>query len=141
MGFKLKVDGAYPVELGGDHILDASFNVSTPNDSNARSTDMNATLYVHGRIITSLDGADSDSTINLAKWAKTPAKDASAYRSVEIKFISAGKVVRNFKLPNAFVLDYKENYSSDEGDGEFEIRIRQKKDQNDVIAIDGGWGM
>lgn len=139
MGFKLTVDGTNPVELGGEHILDAAFKVDTPGDSNARSTDMTSTLHVHGRIITSLDGAEADSTINLAKWAKTLAKDAEAYRSVEIEFISAGKVVRKFKLPNAFVLQYEEDYSSEEGDGEFTIKIRQKKDQNDKIAIDGGW--
>ena len=102
---------------------------------------MTATLCIKGKILTSLDGADADSTINIAKWAKVPAEDASAYRSLEIKFISASKVVRKFKLPNAFVLDYKETYGSDEGDGEFELRVRQKKDKNNYVGIEGGWAM
>ena len=141
MGFILKVDGPNPVDLGIDHILTLSFDMDTPNDSNARSTDMNSTLLITGKILTALDGAAADSSINLAKWSKIPAEDMTAYRNLEIEVINASQVVRKFTFPHAFVVDYTEDFGSDEGVGTFTLKVRQKKDKTDLVGIEGGWSM
>jgi len=141
MGFTLKVDGPTPVDLGIDHILTVSFDMDTPNDSNARSTDMNATLCITGKILTALDGAAADSSINIAKWSKVPAEDMTAYRKLEVEVINASQIVRKFTFPHAFVVDYTEDFGSSEGVGTFTLKVRQKKDKTDLVKIEGGWSM
>ena len=141
MGFILKVDGPNPVDLGIDHILTVSFDMETPNDSNARSTDMSSTLLITGKILTALDGAAADSSINLAKWSKIPAEDMTAYRNLEIEVINASQVVRKFTFGHAFVVDYSEDFGSSEGVGVFTLKVRQKKDKTDLVGIEGGWAM
>ena len=141
MGFTLKVDGPDPVDLGIDHILTVSFDMETPNDANARSTDLGSTLTVTGKILTALDGAAADSSINLAKWSKIPAEDMTSYRKVELEVINASQVVRKFTFTHAFVVDYTEDFGSDEGIGTFTLRIRQKKDKTDLVGIEGGWSL
>ena len=141
MGFTLKVDGPNPVDLGIDHILTVSFDMETPNDANARSTDLGSTLTVTGKILTALDGAAADSSINLAKWSKIPAEDMTSYRKVEIEVLNASQVVRKFTFTHAFVVIYTEDFGSDEGVGTFTLRIRQKKDKTDLVGIEGGWSL
>ena len=141
MGFTLKVDGSSPVDLGIDHILTVSFDMDTPNDSNARSTDMNATLHITGKILTALDGAAADSSINIAKWSKIPAEDMNAYQNLEVEVINASQMVRKFTFPHAFVVDYTEDFGSGEGVGTFTLKVRQKKDKTNLVKIEGGWAM
>lgn len=139
MGFTLKVDGADAVDLGIEHLSTVSFDLDTPNDSNARSTDMNATLCITGKILTALDGAAADSSINLAKWSKVPAQDMIAYRRLEVEVINASLVVRKFTFTHAFVVDYTEDFGSGEGVGTFTLKVRQKKDKTNLVDIEGGW--
>ena len=141
MGFTLKVEGPDPVDLGIDHILTVSFDMETPNDANARSTDLGSTLTVTGKILTALDGAAADSSINLAKWSKIPAEDMNAYRKLELEVINASLVVRKFTFTHAFVVNYTEDFGSDEGIGTFTLKVRQKKDKTDLVGIEGGWSL
>ena len=141
MGFTLKVEGANPVDLGIDNILTVAFDMETPNDSNARSTDLGSTLTVTGKILTAMDGNAADSSINLAKWSKVPAEDATAYSNVEVEVLNASQVVRKFTFSHAFVVDYTESFGSDEGIGTFTLKIRQKKDKTDLVGIEGGWAL
>jgi len=141
MGFTLKVNGADQVDLGIDHILTVGFDLDTPNDSNARSTDMNATLTVTGKILTALDGAAADSSINLAKWSKVPAEDMIAYRNLEVEVVNASQVVRKYTFPHAFVVDYTEEFGNTEGVGVFTLKVRQKKDKTNLLSIEGGWSL
>jgi len=141
MGFTVKVDGPDPVDLGIDHILTVAFEMETPNDANARSTDLGSTLTITGKILTALDGAAADSSINLAKWSKVPAEDMTAYRKLEVEAINASQVVRKFTFTHAFVVDYTESFGSDEGIGTFTLKVRQKKDKTDLVGIEGGWSL
>ena len=141
MGFTLKVSDPNPVDLGIDHILTVAFDMETPNDANARSTDLGSTLTITGKILTALDGAAADSSINLAKWSKVPAEDMTAYRKLEVEAVNASQVVRKFTFTHAFVVDYQESFGSDEGIGTFTLKVRQKKDKTDLVGIEGGWSM
>lgn len=137
MGFRLKVDGV--ADLGVETIQTVSFSVDTPKDSNARTTDVAVTLKVTGKILTLLDGG-TEATKDLALWSMIPAEQANCYRNVVLTTTAAGNVIRDYTLPNAFVVDYKENYGDTEGVGTFELVLKQKKDKIKTTVITGGYG-
>ena len=141
MGFKLKVSGADPVDLGVDHILSVQFYMDTPHDSNARSTEVGVGMVIKGKILTALDGEAADSSLNIAKWSVVPATDATCYRKLEVEAINASQVVRKYELPNAFVVDYKEEFGSAEGVGEFTLIVKQKKDKTERVQMAGGFAI
>lgn len=141
MGFTLKVSGPDAVNLGINNITSVAFGMETPNDANARSTDLGSTLTITGKILTAMNGNAADDTINLAKWSKVPAEQAIAYRKVEVEVETAGQVVRKYELTDAFVVDYQEDFGSDVGVGTFKLVVRQKKDKTDDVKIEGGWAV
>ena len=139
MGFVLKVEGAETIELGLESIMAVKYETDTPDDSNARSTDVGATLRIKGKILTATDGDNSDDTMKLGLWSLVPAEKADCYRKVTLEVISADQVVRKIHFPNAFVVDYVERFGDTEGIGEFDIYIKQKKDKTELAKIEGGY--
>lgn len=140
MGFKMKVEGADTIELGLESILTVEFDTDTPDDSNARSTDLGVTIKVTGKILAAVDGEEADATMKLAKWSLVPAEVADCYRKVTIDVISASQVVRQINFPNAFVVDYTEAFGDEEGVGKFYLYIKQKKDKTANLKFEGGFG-
>ena len=140
MGFRLKVEGADTIELGIENILDVKFKTDTPDDSDARSTDLGVTAVVEGKILTAVDGEAADQTIKLAKWSYVPAEDADCYRKVTIDVVSASQIVRQITFPNAFVIDYQEQFGDEFGVGTFRLVIKQKKDKTANLKFEGGFG-
>ncbi|MEX3745982.1 MULTISPECIES: membrane-associated protease 1 [Lysinibacillus] len=141
MGFVLKVEGSEAIELGLDSIISVEYDTDTPNDSNARSTDVGATLKIRGKILTATDGDNSDDTMKLGLWSLVPAEKADCYRKVTLEVISADQVVRKIHFPNAFVVDYTEKFGDTEGIGEFYLYVKQKKDKTDLAKIEGGYAV
>ena len=60
MGFKVKIEGAESIDLNIESILSVEFKTDTPDDSNARSTDLGTTLAITGKILTPVDGEAAD---------------------------------------------------------------------------------
>jgi len=141
MGFVLKVEGSEAIELGLDSIISVEYETDTPNDSNARSTDVGATLKIKGKILTATDGDNADDTMKLGLWSLVPAEKADCYRKATLEVISADQVVRKIHFPNAFVVDYTERFGDTEGIGEFFLFIKQKKDKTDLAKIEGGYAV
>lgn len=139
MGFRVKVEGADSIDLSIESILNVEFKTDTPHDSNARSTDLGSSLVIEGKILTPVDGEAADQTIKLAQWSLVPAEKADCYRSVKVDVISASQVVRQFTLPNAYVVDYKESYGDTEGVGTFKLYVKQKKDKIAKVKFEGGF--
>ena len=127
MGFKLKVEGPSTIELGTTIVTGVKFRTDIPHDSNARSTDMGSTVTITGKILTAVDGDPFDSSRQLGLWALVPAEKSDCYRKVSVEVIAASQVVRKYTYPNAFVVDYKEDYGDVEGVGTFTLIIKQKK--------------
>ena len=48
-------------------------------------------------------------------------------------------MVREYTIPNAFVMEYKEHLDDETGVGTFYLHIKQKKDENDAVKIEGGY--
>ncbi|HEX9061826.1 MAG TPA: membrane-associated protease 1 [Clostridia bacterium] len=139
MGFKLKIEGAETIELGVDHIQSVTYKTDTPDDSNARSTDVGSILEIEGKILTAVDGDKADDTLKIATWSLVPAEKADSYRKATLEVIAADQVVRKISFPNAFVVDYTEDFGHTEGVGTFKLLIKQKKDKNDKTKIEGGY--
>jgi hypothetical protein len=139
MGFRVEIKGEESVRLGETIVESAVFKTDTPHDSDARSSDLGATLVVEGKILTATDGADVDDTIKLAKWSNVPAESADSYRDVTVRVIAAGQIVRQYSLPNAFVVDYGEVFDDAVGTGHFSLTVKQKKDQISKLTLDGGY--
>ena len=140
MGFRVKVEGAESIDLNFESIETVEFKTDTPDDSNARSTDLGTSLIVTGKILTPVNGEAADATIKLAQWSLVPAEKADCYRNVKVDVIAASQVVRQFTLPNAFVVDYEENYGDVEGVGTFKLYVKQKKDKTAAVKFEGGFG-
>ncbi|MDN5305237.1 MAG: hypothetical protein PWP46_2124 [Fusobacteriaceae bacterium] len=140
MGFRLTVEGQNEkIELGMENIQKVEYKTDTPDDSNARSTDVGNIITVEGKILTPVNGEEPDDTLKLAKWSTVSAEKSDCYRSVVLEVIAADQVVRKITLPVAFVVDYEEKFGDTEGVGTFKIVMKQKKDKAELTDIDGGF--
>lgn len=139
MGFRLKVEGQETFELGADNIQTVKYKTDTPDDSNARSTDVGSILTVTGKVITAVDGDAADATLKLGLWSLVSAEKADCYRKVTLEVIAADQVVRKISIPNAFVVDYTESFGDTEGVGNYELIIKQKRDKNEFVKLEGGY--
>jgi len=144
MSLKLNIEssqGADPIELGEHNIKYFLFETDTPDDSNARSTDVVNTITIEGKIITAVDGEEADHTQRIAKWSMVRATDADSYRKVIVEAFYANLMVRKVTFPNAFIVDYTETYGHTDGTGTFKLVVRQKKDKFESTVIEGGFGI
>ena len=140
MGFRLTIDGSGPVNLNEECITNVEFISEIPEDSNARATDNGAALKVWGQMLFSLGAEAQDGTLNLAKWSVVPSESADCYRNVKVEVVAAGQIVRQFSLPNAFVMEYQEELDDETGVGTFSLHVKQKKDLTKRTSIEGGFG-
>ena len=85
-------------------------------------------------------GGGNDPTLGLAQWSQVPSEKADCYRTAEVTVVSAGQIVRQFTLPDAFVMAYSEEENDESGVGTFYIHMKQKKDENAAARIEGGFG-
>lgn len=132
--------GSETIRFDERSITKVDFDSKSALDSNARATDYSLTIKVWGKMLYKLGGEGSDPTLALAQWSQVPSEKADCYRNVEISVISASQVVRQFTLPNAFVMEYSEEEDDETGVGTFYIHMKQKKDENAAIKIEGGFG-
>ena len=130
MGFKVAISDIDQVFQKSIHSV--IFRVDSPNDANARATDIGNIIEIFGKI-------DSDEkTVDLYLWSLLPVNDPKAYRNVEIETTGAkGNSIRKVTFPQAFVLDYAESYSIHEGEGTFYLLLKQKLDKTSSIVVEG----
>ena len=77
--------------------------------------------------------------MKMAKWALVPAENADCYRRLEIDVVNASQVVRQINMPNAFVINYEEDFADETGVGVFTLLVKQKKDKMVNLAFEGGF--
>lgn len=139
MSYRVTIDGTESFEIAKECVRSVKFTTDIPLDSNARTKDVGSTLVITGRILTAVDGDPFDSTRKLALWSAVPAEKSDCYRKVTVEHIAAGIMERKYYFPNAFVIDYKEDYGDGEGTGTFTLTIKQKKDKLNSITVEGGY--
>ncbi len=132
MPIKVTISGGIVLEKSIESIY---FKVDTPNDSNARTTDIGNTLEITGRIST------DESTVQIYSWSLIkPDKNnkQDVYRNVEVNITDQkNECIRKVIFPEAFVVDYSESYSNNAGAGIYSIYIKQKKDNNKNVEASG----
>ena len=140
MGFRLNVKGQNEeILLDKESILDVRYISETPDDSNARATDLSVILEIKGKILAAAGGDTEDDTRKVAKWSLVPLESSDAYRQASLEIISAGQMVRKIDMTNVFVVDYIEEYGNQAGTGTFTLKIKQKKEKVKEVAIEGGY--
>lgn len=139
MSYRVTIGGTESFEIAKECVRSAKFTTDIPLDSNARTKDVGSTMVITGRILTAVDGDPFDSTRKLATWSSVPAEKSDCYRKVTVEHIAAGVMERKYYFPNAFVIDYKENFGDAEGTGTFTLMIKQKKDKLNSVTVEGGY--
>ena len=135
----LKITGkSKTIEVDEKHIIDMEYSVTTPDDSNARSTDVIYKLTVTGRIIPEIGGSSGERILDIEHWSRVQ-HGVDLYRDVEAGYTAEGFTVRKYHLNKGFVQDYYENYDDQNGTGRFFLEICQKKDGNSFVAVEGGF--
>lgn len=139
MGLRLKIEGSESINLMETSITKITFGADIPLDSNARSTDLGSTALIEGKILAAVGGETADDTSKIARWSLVPAENADCYRNVNITVVSASQIVRQITIPNAFVVDYVEDFTDETGAGVFRLLIKQKKDKMVNVKFEGGF--
>ena len=139
MGLRMKITGSETLELRETSITNVVFGADIPHDSNARSTDLGSTVLIEGRILAAVGGEAADDTGKLARWSLVPAENSDCYRNVQIDVVNASQVVRQITVPNAFVVDYREDFTDETGTRVFKLLIKQKKDKMASLKFEGGF--
>lgn len=139
MAFRIKIEGQEPFDIPPECTKSVKFTTEIPLDSNARTKDVGTGLIIKGKILAATDGDVDDSTRKMALWSVVPAEVADCYRKVTIELTAAGVIERKYHFPNAFVIDYKEEYGDTNGTGTFTLVLRQKKDKIANVTVEGGY--
>ena len=62
MGFKVSIEANEKIELGLETVTSVIFDTDTPDDSNARSTDLGMGITIKGKIRANIGGIADDSS-------------------------------------------------------------------------------
>ena len=135
MSFLVKVEGNESFEIVNESVRSVKVTTDIPLDSNARTKDVGATMIITGKILADV----TDSTRKLALWSVVPAEKADCYRNVTVEHIAGSVMERKYCFPNAFVLNYKEEFGDIEGTGTFTLVLKQKKDKIASFAVEGNY--
>lgn len=139
MGAKAVITGKSGViELNEKIITDVDFEMITPQDSNARSTDVTFILRIKGRIIPELGGTSGEVATQLSNWSRVNGGE-DVYRQIKAQYTGENLVMRDYDFSKAFVQDYDEVFSDTEGTGTFVLELCQKKDHNKEVKVNGGY--
>lgn len=141
MGFRLTVNGGTEnISLDERTIQKVIFSSDSATDSNARATDFGITAKITGKMLFKVGADGEDGTLGLSRWSQVSSEQADCYRNAQIDIVSAGQVVRKYTIPNAFVMEYEEHLDDETGVGTFYLHMKQKKDENNAVKIEGGYG-
>jgi len=129
------------ITLEAESTREITFKVEIPQDSRARTKDVGVTMTVKGKIMpdTASAGNAADSTAKLMEWSVVPAEKKEAYRGVTVKVTSGGIITRQYEMPNAFIVDYSEDFDNSEGVGEYTLIIKQMKNKLADVKVTGGF--
>ena len=136
----MTVAGSESFTISTACIVSAEFILDIPKNRDARTGNDGITLIVQGKILAAVgDDAPIDNTRQIALWSTVPSGRADCYRNVTLKNVRGKVVVREYNLPNAFVADYRENFSDKAGVGTFTLKIKQKKERIEHVEVSGGY--
>ncbi len=117
------------------------FRTDIPLDSSARTKDVGVTMIITGKILSDSAevGKPADSTAKLLEWSAIPAEKKEAYKNVVVTVKTGGISMRKYQLPDAFVVDYFEDFGNQEGGGQFTLVLKQRKNKLKDVMVTGGF--
>ncbi|MDO3675663.1 hypothetical protein [Paenibacillus ehimensis] len=131
-----------PIELGNGQITGYSYINTSPVDFFAKAYNAVHSIQIRGEIPLRLlppVEQDADNSNTLYAWALTEYRpDNDYYRSVTVKIIRHEKIIRELVFTHAYVHGYNEQVNGWKGTLEFELILRQKRDQLDSIRCSSG---
>lgn len=135
----LKVTSSTGTEINipEKNIEDIKLTASTPEDSAARSGRQKIILTVTGKYANDVTGSSGEPIKDLYKWSLVPGARNDAYRSVEAEYSNESIVLRNYKLPKAYVVDFDADFDSEMG--AWTLTVAQKEDQLKDVTITGAY--
>ncbi|MGD8399535.1 MAG: membrane-associated protease 1 [Bacillota bacterium] len=134
--YTLKVEGGESIELKEGDIDAVVFKVDSPDDADAKSNKMGIILEISGKI---LQNKNETETKKLATWALVPSGAKDVERQVTVELVKANKVIRQYVLSHAFVVDYTESINED-GAGSFNLFVKQNKTTTgSKVTVEGGY--
>ena len=126
MSLKVTIEGQGSFEVAKECVKKVVYKTDIPLDSNARTKDVGSTLEISGKILTATDGDPFDSTRQMGLWSMVPAENSACYRKVTVEIIQAGIVERKYYFPNAFVVNYDEDFGDTDGVGTFRLTAESR---------------
>lgn len=117
-----------------EEILKIEFDITTPSSSDARSSDIGATLTIVGRVAYDANKDFMKNSIKeISAWSMVKPDSTDTYKEIFAKFNHTGSN-RSYKLSHAFVIAFHEFF--EDQNGYFQLVVRQKKDRLDGVAIE-----
>ncbi|MCM3269093.1 hypothetical protein [Paenibacillus elgii] len=147
MSISLKIErisGGVPIEFGDGKITGFSYMNKSPIDFLAKANNAVHSVQIRGEIPLRLlppITQNSDNTNTLYVWALTEYRpDNDFYRTCTIQVVRHEKTIREVVFTHAYVHAYTEQVNGMKGVLEFELVIRQKRDQLDSIRLGPHFG-
>lgn len=117
-----------------EEVTKVAFDSNIPGDSTVRSSSIETTLTISGRVSYDADKLFMrDSAKAIAEWSMQKPDSADSYKTVTVEYIHT-QAPRKYELSHAFVVSYHEQF--DEETGTFELVVRQKKDRLDGVKVE-----
>ncbi|MFB6367802.1 DUF3238 domain-containing protein [Paenibacillus elgii] len=142
MSILLRVEresGHPPIELGDGKITGYSYINTSPADFFAKAYNAEHSIQIRGEIPLRLlppVEKDADNSNTLYAWSLTEYRpDNGYYRTVTVRIVRHEKIIREIVFTHAYVHVYQEQVNGLKGVLEFELVVRQKKDQLDNIRF------
>jgi hypothetical protein len=134
--YTLKIEGGENIELKEGDINSIEFKVDSPNDADAKSNKIGIIIEASGKII---QGKNETETKKLATWALVPSGGNDVQRKVTVELVKSNKVIRQYCLSHAFVIDYSEMIGEN-GAGVFNLMIKQNRNiTGSKVTVEGGY--
>ncbi|SCW80268.1 hypothetical protein SAMN04487970_105119 [Paenibacillus tianmuensis] len=142
MSILLRVEresGGQPIKLGNGQITGYNYTNTSPADFLAKAYNAEHSIQIRGEIPLRLlppVEQDTDNSNTLYAWALTEYRPGNDYyRSVTVRIVRHEKTIREVKFTHAYVHIYQKEVNGLKGVLEFELVVRQKRDQLDSIQF------
>lgn len=132
MALRVRINGANSFEIARDCVQRIKFRTDIPLDSDVGVKNVGSTLEIRKKLLA------ADNNRHLALCLVVPPEETVCVQARK-RIVNAGTTERKDVIPRTYVVDYKEDFLSSDGIGQFMVAIRQKKGKPDMIAIERGY--
>lgn len=101
----------------------------------AKSSSVAVTLHISGSMVIQEGNPDNSDILELLQWSLVPATNPDSYRGVTVVDDKADQTSRQIVLSSAFIIDYAEMRSNQQGAGTFSLVLRQRADKVSEVKV------